>query len=60
MKKQFTLIISSLGNDNYTINFRCWVLTSNGDQETISSKVDNSLTFEQALTEQENFINENK
>ena len=60
MEKQFTLIISSLGNNNYSINFRCWVLDANGNQETIASKVENSITLEQALTEQGNFITENK
>lgn len=60
MEKQFTLIISSLGNNNYTINFRCWFIDINGNQETIISKVENSITLEQALIEQENFITENK
>jgi hypothetical protein len=60
MDKQFSLIIGSLGNNQYSINFRCWLLNENGNQETLAFMVESAITFEQALTLQENFIIENK
>lgn len=60
MEKQFSLIISSIPNNTYAVNFRCWVLNENGNQETLAFMVESAITFEQALTLQENFITENK
>jgi hypothetical protein len=56
---QFTLIISSQNNNLYSINFRCWVINNDGNQETIDSKVDNGISLEDALTNQTNFIQKN-
>jgi hypothetical protein len=60
MNNQFTLIISSSNNDNYSINFRCWILNSEGNQETIDSKVDNGITLQESIDKQNEFIQKNK
>jgi hypothetical protein len=60
MDKQFSLIIGSSGNNQYSTNFRCWYLNADGNQETIAAESSFGLTLDQALANQEIFINTNK
>jgi hypothetical protein len=60
MDKQFSLIISSSGNNMYSINFRCWIFNQDGQQETIAVLVDFNKSLDDALAEQTSFINTNK
>lgn len=60
MEKKFTFIISAITNNNYSINFRCWVIDAEGNQENLAILVDNGISLDDALISQNNFITENK
>lgn len=60
MDKKFTFIISAITNNNYSINFRCWITDAEGNQENIAVLVDNGISLDDALLLQNNFITENK
>lgn len=60
MKNRFTLIISAITETSYTVNFRCWIIDEEGNQQTIAVLSKNDISFDEALSEQTNFITENK
>lgn len=60
MKNRFTLIISAITETSYTINFRCWIIDEEGNQQTIAVLVENDISLNDALIAQTNFITENK
>ena len=60
MKNRFTLIISAVTETSYTINFRCWVIDDEGNQQTIAVLIENNISLDEALISQTNFITENK
>jgi hypothetical protein len=60
MINRFTLIISAITESSYTINFRCWIIDGEGNQQTIAVLVQNNISLDDALIAQTNFITENK